>query len=227
MRIFSNFKEAFSEIKRDLAEMGVRVHTDTMQDKFIGDDPDYDTKELMNYIYTVNWPKFEDLEPTQPWADEEWRDRLNGIMGNPLNPGEAYKLRPEVWNEFLHNGTFAYTYSERLHKEGQIFHLIERLRKDRGSRQLYAVMWNPQDSQWLGTQRVPCSLGWHFMCRKDKLHMTYFMRSCDFSTHFQNDIYLALKLQHFVANQVGIEMGRFTHFMSSLHVYMKDVKDVF
>jgi thymidylate synthase len=227
MRIFTDFNDAFGEIKRDLKEMGLLVRTKTMQDKNIEYDEDYQTFELMNYIYTVVNPRFEDINPTQPWADEEWIERLWGIEGAPVNPGLAYKRREEIWNEFLHDGCFAYTYSERFSCSVQVLDIIERLKEDRGSRQLYVVMWNYEDSDHLGTNRVPCSLGWHFMCREGLLHMTYFMRSCDFATHFQNDVYLSLKLQDYVSKKAGISIGRFTHFISSFHVYRKDVKDVF
>lgn len=226
MRIFTRFPEAFAEIKRDLAEMGTKVHPQTMQDKDVSGDTSFDTLELQNYNYTVLEPFFKDLNPTRPWVDAEWKERLEGIEGRSLNPGEAYKLREEIWSEFLHNGRFAYTYSERL--QFQVMDIIERLKKDPESRQLYIGMWsNDFDTNRLGSMRVPCSLGWHFMVRRGKLHMTYFMRSCDLITHFHNDVYLSLKLQDYVAIQTGIPLGNFTHFISSLHVFQKDVVGVF
>lgn len=228
MRIFQNFPEAFEEIRRDLAEMGVDVHTRTMQDKLIEEDESFATKELQNYIYTVTEPKFDELKPTQPWADEEWTERYAGARyGLSVNPGIAYKKRSDVWEEFLHRGRFEYTYSERFASANQVNHVINALKRDPMSRQLYVAMWQPTDSNKLGDKRVPCSLGWHFMHRQGKLNVTYFMRSCDFSTHFQNDIYLSMKLQHLIAEEANVEPGMFTHFMGSLHVYKKDVADVF
>ena len=228
MRIFKDFPEAFGEIKRDLKEMGIKVHTKTMQNKNIDDKPEYDTLEIMNYIYTVTNPWLKQLSPTQPWADIEWRERLNGILARPMNPGEAYKLRPNIWNEFIgDDGLFDYTYSERLCTENQVLNIVRGLQSDSYSRQAFIPIWESSDSHLLGSNRVPCSLGYHFMFRDDALHMTYFMRSCDFFTHFQNDIYLALCLQKFIADQIGRRVGRFTQFMASLHVYEKDVEDVF
>lgn len=57
--------------------------------------------------------------------------------------------------------------------------------------------------------------------------MKYTMRSCDWATHFQNDVYLAMKLQHHVAHSADIEPGHFCQDLGSLHVYQKDVADVF
>ena len=57
--------------------------------------------------------------------------------------------------------------------------------------------------------------------------MTYQQRSADFITHFENDIYLACKLQYWVAAQLNWEVGRYTHFIGSLHTFEKDVSQAF
>lgn len=216
--------------------MGIRVETKSYQNKDIEGVPAFSTMELQNYIYMVVEPRFEDLNPTQPWADAEWKERLKGIRGIPVNPGEAYKLRPEVWEQFLVPcpcgsdrcpRRFDYSYAERLDAAG-VLDVIDRIKTDPESRQLYITIWNPQDTDYIGgKRRVPCSLGYQFMIREGALHMTYLMRSSDFYTHFQNDLYLALKLQTYVAEQTGYPVGRFTHFMGSLHIYQKDIEQVF
>ncbi len=226
MRFYINFKEALSEIKRDLAEMGIDVHPQTMQDKYVANNPDYATKELQNYCYTVldAVSHVDELEPSQPWAAVELRERLSGI---PVNPGKAWTYRPEVWQEFLHDGRFAYTYSERMF--WQLGTIINELRTHPDSRQLWLSIWDPgRDILQLGGHgRVPCSLGYLFQLRKSRLNMTYFMRSCDYVTHFRNDVWLAVKLLEHVAQEVGTKPGDFTHFIGSFHVYAKDVKGVF
>jgi len=229
MRIYQNFKEALPEIKRDLAEMGIKVHPQTYQDKFIGDDPDFETLELQNYIYTVVNPNMNDLEPTQPWADAEWSERKAGIQGEPVNPGEAYKLRKEIWEQFLdESGRFSYTYGERLSTCDQITRVIDRLRVDRDSRQLFVVIWSHRDVMMMGgISRIPCTIGYQFQCRKNKINITYLERSADFATHFVNDVYLAKILQTYVAIESGFVPGTFTHWIGSLHIFNKDVKEVF
>lgn len=231
MRIYQNFKEALNEIKRDIAEMGVKVHPQTMQNKQVADNPDYETLELQNYVYCVTGPKVEDLNPTQPWADAEFGERLDS---NLINPGEAWKLRSEVWEQFLISPvhpawrSFDYTYSERYNDSNQVGYIVEELKKHPDSRQLFLSVWDPcEDIEVLGKCRVPCTLGYLFQRRENKLHVTYLMRSADFITHFENDLYLTLRLTQHIADAVGIPVGRFTHFIGSLHVYQKDVKGVF
>jgi len=206
-----------------------------MQDKNIEGNTDYETYELQNYIYTVTNPKLSDLTPVQPWADLEFTERINP----PLNPGTAWKQRAEVWTEFMHDysgnnkPTFSYTYGERINHYQGLDRIIGHLKKDPGSRQLFLSVWDPEDIQVLGTNRVPCTLGYIFQARPrnidgiPKLDITYLIRSNDFITHFQNDVYLTHRLQKYVADQVGLEVGNFTHFAASLHIYRKDGKGVF
>ena len=230
-----NWKEAYEEVKRDLAEMGIIVHPKSMQDKVVEGNEDYATRELQNYCYTILNAKSSDVEGViQPWADMEFAERVtdpfaNGQEPNFVNPGEAYKTRPDVWNEYMHNGKFAYSYNERIWLNNQLTKIINRLMEDNDSRQLWLSIWSPEkDTDKLGgVSRVPCSLGYNFQFRDGKLNMHYVMRSCDFNTHFRNDVYLAIRLLEYVAQRAGMEVGNFTHTMFSLHVYKKDVKDVF
>ena len=252
MRIFKTFPEAFNEIQRDLREMGIHVDNTHMQDK----QGSFPTYELYNYGYTVLEPSLDDLKPVQPWCDEEWKDRFRGIKGDGLNPGRSWNWREDdhmIWADYLEaegvpleKGVtpadwkrenaergyepflFAYTYSERFAINQQVLRIIRELRNNPNSRQLYVSLWDPHhDAERLGKRRVPCSLGWHFMFRNELLHVTYFMRSCDFVTHFHNDCWLTLKLLHYVADCADMKPGRFSHFINSFHVYEKDVKNVY
>lgn len=252
MRIFKDFVEAAGEIARDLKEMGLRVDNTMMQDK-VGSFP---TLELINYGYTVTKPDQTQLHPTQPWATAEWKDRVAAIMGNPSPLGTAWLQRADEhmdWSEFVeYDGKplppgvslermkqlhphakndplrLAYSYGERFALNDQVMRIIRELRRNPNSRQLYVAMWDPhQDSERLGNRRVPCSIGWHFMLRQDQLHLTYTMRSCDFLTHWQNDVWLALMMLDFVCSRTGYSPGRFSQFINSFHVYEKDVTDVF
>jgi len=249
MRIYVNAQEAYEEIKRDLMEMGIEVKPKTMQDKHIEGNPDYYTKELQNYSYCLLDAKSKDIiGVAQPWADAEFQERIMdpwGVMnyyseeemkerfgvsqGDYINPGKAYKLRPEVWDEYLHDGKFGYTYNELIWQNHQLAKIVNRIKIDPDSRQLWLSLWNPNRDPSLlgGLSRVPCSLGYAFQVREGKLNMHYIMRSCDFATFFPNDVYLAIKLLEYVSKQVNIPVGSFTHTIFSLHVYHKDIKGVF
>ena len=232
MRIYTEAVEAFEEIKRDLAEMGIWVHPKTMQDKNVEGNPDYETTELQNYCYTILDAKSKDIpNVTQPWADEEFKERITDpeTVGGFINPGEAWKLRDNIWGEFYHDGRFGYSYNELLWNNNQLMKIVNRLKEDPDSRQLWISLWDPtRDPDLLGgISRVPCSLGYGLQVREGKLNLHYVMRSCDFSTHFANDVYLAIKMLEYISGLTGYKVGSFTHTIFSLHVYRKDLKEVF
>ena len=233
MRIYQHFAEAYSEIQRDLAEMGIRLHPKTYQDQHVEHDPGFDMLELQNYAYTILNPDPTAINTTQPWANAEWEERVEGINGKPVNPGEAYKLRANVWETFLHQNPdspalFAYTYAERFANCSQVRYVLEALQNDQDSRQGWISMWQSYDSMSLGGKsRVPCSLGWQLQIRGGSLHIHYIQRSADFVTHFQNDVFMSMMLHRYCAKQLGVPVGRYAHTIFSMHMFKKDAEGVF
>jgi thymidylate synthase len=236
VRVYSTFKEAKNEIARDLNELGREVFAG-YQSKDLSTLPaSMKTKELTDYDYIVLKPDFGDLNPTQPWADREWRERLAGILGRPLNPGHAWEARKDVWEPLLEqraddpqreeNRAFSYTYSERL-ALANVPNAVEAFEANVFSRQVWIPIWNPIDNDRLGKRRVPCTLGYQLTVRRGEMNIAYHMRSSDFSTHFDNDIWLAMQLQKYIADEIAVPVGTFTHKLGSLHVYAADVAHVF
>lgn len=207
MTIYKDFKEALGSIEANLRDNGDKVGN---------------TTELVGLNYTVIYPRLEDLSPHQPWANIEFEDR---ISFEPRNPGNSWKELPDVWEPMMEESkspgnikAFSYTYAERM-----AYHLGEvlaELRRDSTSRQAYLAIWNPAvDVFRLGYRRVPCTLGYQFFIRDNFLQLHYLQRSSNFLRHFQDDLYLALKLQHWVADQVGIKPSSFSHWIGSLHIF--------
>lgn len=240
MRIYSDVFEMHSEVKRDLHEMGIIVHPQTMQDKPVANDPQYRTLELSPCVFTVcdirsrdEWIKH--LGLNLEWCKLDFIERLNGYyVGYGVNPGAAHELRPE-WAEFLHDGKFAYTYSERLARSVDspkigsdwmtaVERIIHELRHRPDTRQAVLPIFDAcSDLGRLGSaKRVPCSLHYQFLRRRGMLDLFYVMRSSDFITHFPYDIWQALQLQAFIAEELQIPPGPFTFFTGSLHLYAKD-----
>jgi len=227
MRIYKNCKEAVVDIGRELQKCSTEIHTDTYQNKVIADNPDFNTREIQAYSFAIidTSDKAEMPHATPEWAEAEFKERVAEV-DPPINPGNAYHLRIEVWQEFLDDcGNFDYTYNERM--SYQISDVIEELKKHRLTRQAIIQVHDRKiDGKLMGVKRLPCSMFYQFMIRDGKLDVIYVMRSTDFVTHFQNDIYLAIKLQEYLATEVGIAPGKFIMFASSLHIYQKDWKEL-
>jgi thymidylate synthase len=243
-----NLHEAFREVERDLWEMGIRVHPETMQDKVVAHDPDYETLELQAYGFQIVPPDGKPIDCNQEDLDvvfhderetriafeyiqKEFEDRLSPVA---LNPGSSWKVRPHVWSEFLHDGKFAYTYSERM--VPQLWRIILELKNKPNTRQGIINFHSnicpdgevrpSDDMRNMGASggRIPCSMYYQFLLRENAVNMVYTMRSCDFLTHFPIDVALACSIQGFVAKELGLKVGPFTYFTGSLHAYMKDMR---
>lgn len=225
MRVYENCYELMSEIFREVYEMGHICHPYSYQNKVVVDKPEFETKEITNYSYClVKMQKVEYLflaeQEALLWAEEEFKERVTPIS---VNPGNAWKLRPLVWRQFLNdNGRFDYTYNERMRKQLPL--IIKELVMHPDTRQAIISIWDPNiDPKFLGGgKRVPCSLNYQFIYRKERLSIIYNQRSSDVVTHFGNDVYLAWKLLEYVAERTGYKKGYLFHNIGSLHTYKKD-----
>jgi thymidylate synthase len=231
MRAFATFAEVKSEVARDLKELAVIYQSQSVQDQFVLNDPDFQTHELINYSYTLLDPRSVDVPNDQAfYIAQEFRER---ISGERINPGSAFLNDEDYWSQFLHDDPdggprFSYTYAERMADALQ--EVIFTLRTDKNSRRAYLPIYWPEDAlNGARTIRIPCSIGYHFMVRAGQVMLHYTMRSCDFAKHFHKDVALAIMLQQYVAEQIRMEehLGLFTHTIFSLHAFDKDLKGIF
>jgi thymidylate synthase len=188
----------------------------------VSEDFNYECKELICYSFVVTNPETkilaETLDINVAWCEIEFDER---VSPQHLNPGDAWKSRPEVWKDFLVAGKFAYTYNERMHLQ---MRYIKRLLLDNpDTRQaVIAIYDGHKDAEKLGIDRVPCSMYYQFLMRDGKLNLHYVMRSCDLATHFQNDVYLAACLLEYMCSRTGFKLGDLYVTIGSLHVFRKD-----
>lgn len=226
MRIYSSLKEAYKETLRELFEMGTEVKVQSMQNK----PGELETKELWGYGLMIsnqgnNTADFLELGGELSYADQELIERITPSW---VNPGIAWTVRKETWEQFLVNGKMDYTYNERYRT--QLERVIEELKTKPGTRQAVMTVYDQHHDlgNWGGKARIPCSMYYQFIRRKvrdrEVLHCVYTMRSCDALTHLLYDLYMTMKLQEYVANAVGIDPGTFTYFAGSLHAYKKDIE---
>ena len=204
MKIFTDLREAYSEIKRDLSKAPILEAT-RVQNKSVH----YEAHEAMGYHYTVL------SFPVTSW------DLIKlGVEIGALNSGNNCnyhgwlrdeRLARQYWQpgritEVLHrdlDGTLegnepSYTYTDRL--RGAVGVMAQTLAKNPDSRRAYWPIYLPEDAvRGPRLTRTPCSLGYHLMIRnvndKPQLHMTYLQRSCDFDRFWLSDIWLARQFQ--------------------------------
>lgn len=234
------------------------VNVDTGHWQAITDVPQTKTVEIHNAMFLYDIPTDvlatqHTLKPNLPWAEEHFGERVSGIPHNPP-PSHVRWPYAQAGNAEHVDETkqFSHTYPERLwpkyandkHRPGgahmgiryglgDLNNVVDLLIREPYTRQAYVPLWFPEDTGAAAGQRVPCTLGYHFMMRSGKLHLFYPIRSCDAVRHLQDDLYMAARLcQWMVKNcKLGamkdyestpwddVVPGQLTMFASSLHCF--------
>lgn len=242
MRIYKTIYDALNETARDIRVRGITTECKSYQDKKLKGKERF-VKELIGVDFKIDKPTldrdkaieymFKDKDECQKiinYCKQEIKDRCSG---QPLNPGNSYKIRSDMWNKFLEgNGKFSYQYAERLWTNDQFRNVISCLKNDSGTRQAVLSVWNPDkdmDSNKLGGgNRIPCSLNYQFVIRNDRLHCIYSMRSNDFFGHHVIDLYCASGLMEYIVKELKktypkLKVGTLSYMCASLHAFTWDI----
>lgn len=116
------------------------------------------------------------------------------------------------------------------YRYGDLNDLIASLLAEPHTRQAYLPIFFPEDTGIANPGRKPCTLGYHFIMRDDHLHVTYYIRSCDFVRHLRDDIYLTIRLLLHILDQLRlkdpvwqkVKPGRYRMDIVSLHCFVND-----
>lgn len=110
-------------------------------------------------------------------------------------------------------------------QESQMANLIGTLKEKLGksdTRQAVAQIFDKADLR-MSRGDVPCTTTIQFLPRRDRLHIAVTMRSNDIYRGFPHDVFAFTFLQEIVARQLGLELGTYSHFVGSLHLYEDDI----
>lgn len=99
--------------------------------------------------------------------------------------------------------------------------IVEILKKDPDSRRAVVPIYGKEDAG-LDSKDIPCTIGFQFLIRNNKLDMIVNMRSNDIFLGFPYDIFNFTMWQEYVACKLNTEIGTYTHIANSLHFYEKD-----
>ncbi len=225
--------------------------------------PHSNTIELPNVCIATLIPQDQSdaalwVEPNLPWAEDHFQERVGG---EPTNPGYEYQNWPwydPSWAAQGEERKFSHTYQERMwprkagielqedetpdefvdhfgirYRYGDLQDVVNLLAREPTTRQAYLPIWFPEDTGAHHGERVPCTLGYHFVLRGGLLHVTYFIRSCDFLRYFRDDVYMAMRLGQWILDKLdygdpsapwaGVRMGFLHMHMVSLHIFEGDM----
>ena len=133
---------------------------------------------------------------------------------------------------------------------GDLNDVVSLLLRNPLTRQAYLPIWFPEDTgagfandpdlAKFGhgeLNRVPCTLGYHFMQRGSHLSMRYYIRSVDFYRHLSNDVYFAVALMRWVCAEIKrrterapmqllVKPGKLVMHIANLHAFTGDKRNI-
>ena len=107
----------------------------------------------------------------------------------------------------------------------QLEYVLRVLKESPESRQAVIHIKEPRNTFENPTDDLNCTVCLQFFIRDRKLYMTTYMRSNDLWLGFPYDVFNFTALQIYIAMQLDVELGTYTHISGSLHLYEKDKKE--
>lgn len=194
-------------------------------------------QELINHTFMVDNPLDRSIESTNRNFNEEFSELMFKwtMDGNIIVSDEMIAMNPNAKN---YDTVFApvgapfncTAYGPRIRE--QLPHVLDLLRLTAGStRRANIMILGPQDIHaGIARERgetnceYPCTLGFNFRVRNDKLDMITSMRSNNYTTTVNQDFFIFTLLQEHIAGELGIQVGNYYHSAQSAHVFESDVE---
>lgn len=118
------------------------------------------------------------------------------------------------------NSAYGYRIKEKFGFD-QWEYIKSMLTKDPNSRQ---AIIHIKDADNTKTKDTPCTVYLQFLLRDGKLNLSVHMRSNDIWMGVPYDMFSFCFLQMLMAMELGVEIGSYTHYAGSLHMYARDYK---
>ena len=144
---------------------------------------------------------------------------------NERNDKEFIGQFASLWNNISDDGmTSNSAYGYILGKKygfNQIEQIIELLQKDPNSRRAVLNISDPSINR-INTKDMQCTVCLQFLLRNNKLYCTTYMRSNDIWFGLPYDVVYFTFLQKYIAYRLNVGYGTYTHFVGSMHMYLRD-----
>lgn len=181
---------------------------------------DHGTKELTNVFLTINDVSEHIITKRDISLSYLCGELLWYFSGS--NDTEFISKFAKKWLEISDDGSTsnsAYGYIlGTKHGFNQLQKIFELLKKDKHSRRA-VINFNIPNANVIETKDEICTIAVQFIIRNNKLHCTTMMRSNDIYTGMPYDIAFFVSLQKIMAFNLGVECGKYNHFVTSLHLY--------
>lgn len=185
------------------------------------------TKEINNCCLVVDkpsissfWLPYRNISKKYLKAELEW-------YWKGSNSCKEIGQHAKMWLAITDDGeTSNSAYGYILQKKygfNQIEQIIELLKKDPVSRRAVLNISDPAINR-ITTKDMQCTIAIQFLVRNNKLEETVYMRSNDVYFGLPYDYVFFVTIGEYIASQLGLELGTYTHHATSMHMYLKDVE---
>lgn len=142
--------------------------------------------------------------------DVKWISQFNSNIGQYSDDGITL------------SGAYGRRWREHWGRD-QLTWVIDHLRKNPNSRRAVLQMYDPecdQETRYLDPKDIPCNTAVYFEIDEGSLNMTVTNRSNDmiWGAYGANAVHMSM-LQEFVANALGVPVGRYVQFSNNFHIY--------
>jgi len=121
---------------------------------------------------------------------------------------------------FINSNYGAFVYHDSYEGKTQYDWCLDALKEDRLSRQA-VINYNSPMHKYKNNKDFVCTIAQQFYIRDECLHSTVMMRSNDFIYGLAYDLPWFTHVQRDLAKDLGVKIGKYTHFAVSLHTYKK------
>lgn len=220
-----------------------------------------DIEEWQKAIPSANYPWAEDhfkervcgvpLNPGTEWKNWPWSSKADEsrLPNGQFNHNYMERFWPKYASDSIATHTkaeFDHTWEENTNDFplnfglrghlGDYEDMVHQLATEPDTRQAYLPIWFPEDTGSINPGRKPCTLGYHFIMRNNRLDITYNIRSCDFYRHFDDDVYMAVRLAIHTLQSCklinpdawkDVMLGELVMNITSLHMFLGDYQLMF
>ena len=134
---------------------------------------------------------------------------------------ELFTSRISKFAEFMDDGVFHGAYAVRAH--GALGDIVNLLDRDPHSRQAVISVFDSTRDLDRAKRDIPCTIAIQFLTHGMTLEARTTMRSNDLWLGTPYDLIQFSVLQASVAQALGLEPGKYTHSVGSLHLYDRDL----
>lgn len=143
------------------------------------------------------------------------------LVGGYSDVHQLASIAP-VFTKFTNLGRLRGAYGPRLYPQWP--RLIRRLVEDPDTRQAVATIWRADELHYEDSHDVPCTISLSYTIRDGALDARTHMRSNDLWLGLPYDFGQFTALQRTLAWALGVNVGTYTHFVNSLHLYERNLE---